>query len=147
MYNQVYALCLGPTANPTIFYVGISNDPERRFEEHQRDIADGNCSKRAYEWVRYHRQRATLHMIVLDPTGSQNEDWWIRALTDQGYELQNTVGGVKVERQRRTTNPHTALLKGTAVKSGPITICQSYYERLARVRDRASLIKPQISRA
>ena len=109
--DQVYALCVCPD-DPIIFYVGVSTDPAKRFKFHQAAIDLGVDMKKAYEWVRYHKHRDTLFMMVLDEDGELTEEEWRVIVAEQGHPLQNAVGGNDVKRKQRTADPHRPLLKG-----------------------------------
>ncbi len=112
--DKVYGLAVGPATDPLIFYVGISKNPHTRFQAHLRGIANQADLKDAYEWVRYHRLRDTLHLIVLDPDGEFTEEDWRIILTDQGHPLQNAAGGVDCKRKNREADKLRPLLEGIA---------------------------------
>src|SRR5690554_6899672 len=72
--DQVYALALGTKDDPIIFYVGVSIHPEVRFKQHCQAIKLGADPKPAYEYARYHKQKDTLHLLILDPEGEMTEE-------------------------------------------------------------------------
>lgn len=109
--DQVYALAVCPE-DPIIFYIGVALDPHKRFESHKAAIALGVDMKKAYEWVRYHKHKDTLFMMVLDEEGELTEEEWRRIVEAEGHPLQNTVGGNNVKRKQRKVYKHRDLLKG-----------------------------------
>lgn len=110
--DQVYALVIGPEDAPIYFYVGIAKNPQQRFQQHLRGIANGADMKEAYEWVRYHKLKDTLRMEVIDAEGEFTEESWRVLLLEEGHPLQNATGGVNVKRKRRTSNDLQKALKG-----------------------------------
>lgn len=135
--DQVYVLAVCPE-DPIIFYVGVALDPHKRFESHKAAIDLGVDTKQAYEWVRYHKHKDTLFMMVLDEEGELTEEEWRQILLEQGYPLQNMVAGNDGKRKHRKVYEHRDLLKGKepVPKEMPLHIQRLY----AGIKEKANAL-------
>lgn len=104
----VYALALGSEESPEFIYVGVTSNPDRRFQQHLAGIASDSV-KPLYEYIRFDKRKNTLRMIILDPFGSCTEEIWRQTLLEEGYPLQNTMKGLTKKRSERQVNEITKL--------------------------------------
>ena len=90
--NRVYALAyLDAIQRECIFYVGITADYERRWDQHRKAILKGSDPKHAYFYAR--RVGAEkVYMVQLDPEGEFSEAAWKDFLAEQGHPVQNVAG-------------------------------------------------------
>lgn len=116
--DQVYALAIGSIEDPIYFYVGVSVDPIVRYAAHLRGIANPIDIKDAYEWVRYHKQRDTLHLTILDAEGEFTEEEWRLQLLELGHPLQNSTSGNDIKRKVRVVDPNIEALHGVEEYTG-----------------------------
>ena len=133
--DKVYVLAIGTEDEQIYFYVGIAKDPAVRYKAHLRGIANGADLKDAYEYVRYHKLRDTLRMVVVDEDGEFTEEDWRRILLEAGHPLQNATGGVDVKRKKREADKLRATLTGQAQ---PLVICKGYAGYLEGAQRRAN---------
>ena len=90
--NRVYALAyLDDTNTERIFYVGITDDYERRWNQHLHAIKKGSDPKHAYFYAR-RVGVDKVYMVQLDPLGEFSEAVWKTILEEQGHPLQNVAG-------------------------------------------------------
>lgn len=90
--NRVYGLAyIDRQGVERIFYVGITDDYERRWNQHRKAILKGSDPKHAYFYAR--RVGADkVYMVPLDPDGEFSEAAWKAILEEQGHPLQNVAG-------------------------------------------------------
>lgn len=101
--DQVYGLAVGPLDAPSYFYVGITNDPTGRWQQHRLGIANPLDFKDAYVFAREHHFKDTCRLIVLDETAEFTEAEWVNILTEQGHQLTNVSGAVDSKRKKKLT--------------------------------------------
>ena len=92
MIEFIYALCI-KDGKP--FYVGRTNEPQRRLREHNYEKKDGTELK--YQFIReIESNNIEWEMIILEEVGPDTErfeDFWVYKLIKEGYDLTNQKAG------------------------------------------------------
>lgn len=122
MNHYIYALVAHLDGASVVFYIGQTNDPQRRLGEHKHGAREG--TERKYQFIRKLNKEAgcswtleVLHeitpaMLAEDVKYDDYEDYEIVRHTQLGYELTNMrAGSVLRQAELATLAKHGATLK------------------------------------
>jgi predicted GIY-YIG superfamily endonuclease len=100
MAEKIYALYRLWNDQPQYFYVGRTNDPERRLAEHRRAARNPQHREDVYCYIREHLQPCgidiwDMEVLVTEETArpEDNEDFWVVLMIRAGYDLKNMRHG------------------------------------------------------
>ena len=113
-----YAFGVVDAGKPVYVYVGVSDAPDRRWEEHKAGIADRDNRKAAYVAAReLQATGATIEFWNLGPTGEFTERDFIEALLEQGHPLQQGITGNGKRRRKLLGEVKDALALSNKAKA------------------------------
>jgi len=103
--DEVYGMYYFDLGEKLYFYVGITNNLERRFNDHINGISDITNQKAAYVFARNLLSKGlSYHFEHLGPAASFTEEEWLAALKADGHPMMNegtVVGNRRNKKQRK----------------------------------------------
>lgn len=98
--EHIYALYYEYADERRYFYVGRTNDPKRRLQEHRRNVKNTKHTEDVYQFIRERCQPNgidvwDLEVMVTEPNmrAEDCEDFWVVLMIRAGHDLKNMKHG------------------------------------------------------